>query len=102
MALLVQREDVEPCPICCSGEHPPGDEKPSHVRRTVSYARATGAEGLEAEIEEICNRAEGDAKRLAQRSQKQSAEDRARGHYSAQEPQLEGLEWSRLERPRLE
>ena len=41
--------------------------------------RATGAEGLEAEIREICDGAAGDAKRLAQRNQKQSAEDRARG-----------------------
>ena len=48
--------------------------------------RATGAEDLEAEVTEICCQAEDDAKKLARRSQRQSAEDRARGPVQPAQP----------------
>ena len=48
--------------------------------------RATGAEDLEAEAKEICCQAEDDAKKLARRSQRQSAEDRARGPVQPAQP----------------
>ena len=62
------------------------------MRKLVTFGgkfptlRATGAEDLEAEVTEICCQAEDDAKKLARRSQRQSAEDRARGPVQPAQP----------------